>query len=183
MTKRVIVAGLLGTVVLLVWTFVANGVFGFRPGIDMKKIPAERQVYEILSRHISDPGRYMCNPQLTPEMRFPAEEPVFSVLYGGVGHGSAGSLMLVGLVVFLVAPMIGAWMLSQTSDRVLASYPRKVLFFVAIGLLFAVFGELTRFGIGGYPLRDALLLAAHDVFAWTLIGLVVAWRVRPVAGT
>ena len=87
--------------------------------------------------------------------------------------------MLIGLFVFILAPMIGAWMLTLTSDRVLSSYPRKVLFFTAIGLLFALLGELTRFGIGDYPLRDAMLLAAKDLVLWTLAGLGAAWCIRP----
>ncbi len=179
MLKKVIIAGMLGGVVLMVWTLVVNGIFRFQASIDMKRIEAERQVYEVLKEHIVDPGRYIINPELTSEMRFPDGEPAFSVLYGGVGHESAGSFMLVGLVIFFLAPMIGAWMLSQTSERVMSSYPRKVLFFVAIGLLFALFTDLTDFGIGSYPLRDALLFAINHIVAWTLVGVVVAWRMKP----
>jgi hypothetical protein len=179
MPKNVIRAGLLGGVVLIVWTFVVNGLLGFQARIDMKSIEAERTVYEVLKEHIVDPGRYLFNPALTTEERFPDGEPVFSVLYGGVGHESAGRFMLVGLVVFFLAPIIGAWLLSQTSGRVLASYPRKVLFFVGIGLLVAVFTDLPNFGIGRYPVTDAVLLAINHLIAWTLVGVVVAWRMRP----
>jgi len=86
--------------------------------------------------------------------------------------------MRVGLVMFFIAPIIGAWMLSQTSTRVMSSYPRKVLFFVAIGLLFAIFTDLTNFGIGGYPVKDAIVLAINHIIVWTLVGLVAAWRIR-----
>ena len=179
MSKRVASAGILGGVVLIVWTFVVNGILGFQASIDMKRIAAERQVYETLREHIVDPGRYICNPEVTPEGRFPDGEPVFSVLYGGVGHESAGALMVVGLMVFLLAPIIAAWMLSQTSERVVASYPRKVLFFVAIGLLFALFIDLTNFGIGRYPINNAVILAMNHIVVWTLVGLVIAWRFKP----
>lgn len=129
----------------------------------MRTLPAERQVYEVLKEHVVEPGRYTVNPELTPERGFPEAEPVFSVTYSGMGHEGAGGLMLVGLFVFLFAPMIGAWMLSQSSRRVPSSYFRKVLFFVAIGLLFALFGALMSFGIGGYPVRDAIVLAANNL--------------------
>jgi hypothetical protein len=177
--KKVIVAGLLGGVVLLVLTSVVNGIFGFQARIDMKQIPAERQVYELLTESITEPGRYVCNPELTPEGRFPGEAPVFSIIYSGMGHGTAGRLTVVGLVVFFLAPMIGAWMLSLTSARIISSYFRKVLFFAAIGLLFALFGDLMNFGIRGYPLKDAAMLAVHDIVIWTLVGLMVAWRIQP----
>lgn len=177
--KNVIGAGLLGGVVLILWTFVANGVFGFQSRIDMRQLSAEAQVYETLKEHVRTPGRYTVNPQLTAEGRFPDGEPVFSVLYGGVGHEAAGSQMLLGLVLFLLTPVIGAWMLSQTSVRVLSSYGRKVLFFTAIGLLFAIYGDLTSYGIGNYPLIGALAFGAYHIVTWTLVGLAVAWRIRP----
>lgn len=184
MAGRVIGAGLLGGVVLMLSAFVVDGLLGFRAGIDMQRVAGEPQVYAVLKEHIVNPGRYTVNPEPTSDGRFPEGEPVFGVLTGGVGHEAAGRLMLVGLVMFLVAPMIGAWLLSQMSGRVLSSYGRKVAVFVAIGLLFAVFTDLASFGIGGYPLRDALKLAARHVADWTLVGLVIAWRIgnaRPVA--
>lgn len=74
---------------------------------------------------------------------------------------------------------IVAWMLSLTSERILSNYLRKVLFFVAIGLLFAVFGDLSNFGIGNYSLSDALILAVYNIAIWTIVGLVVGWRMKP----
>ena len=177
--KRVVIAGLIGGVVLMALTFVVNGVFGFRARIDMKQIPAERQVYELLRESVTQPGRYVCNPEMTPDRRFPNDAPVFSVFYSGMGHEAAGKLAAIGFVISLVAPTIGAWMLSVTSARILASYPRKVLFFSAIGVLFALYGDLMSFGIGGYPLTDALMIAVFNIAAWTVVGLVVAWRIRP----
>lgn len=180
MIKKVIIAGILGGVVLIIWMFFVNGILGFQSRIDMKQIDAERQVYEILKEHIVEPGRYIFNPELAPGMPFPGGEPVFSVLYGGIGHESAGEQMLIGLVLAFLVSIIGTWMLAQTSVQVLSSYLRKVLFFTAIGLLFALFTDLTKYSIGGYPLKDAILFAVNHVVAWTLVGLVVAWQIKPI---
>jgi len=181
MLKKLIVSGLLGCVILVAWMFVVNAIFGFKGSIDRKQLPDERQVYEILKAGIVEPGRYICNPEPTWE-GFPDGEPVFSILYGGVGHEFAGPHMLCELLLFFLAPALAAWMLSVTSERILSSYPRKVLFFVMIGLMFAIFDDLRDFGIGSYPLKDAFMLAVHDVVVWTLIGLVVAWWIRPEPG-
>jgi hypothetical protein len=43
-------------------------------------------------------------------------------------------------------------------------------------------GDLMNFGIDGYSLNDALILAAHDIIVWTLVGLVVAWRMESEPG-
>ncbi len=179
MRKNVIIAGLLGGLVLIVWTFVVNGLLGFQANIDMNQLPAEREVYEVLRTHVVEPGRYALNPELTEGERFPDNEPVFSVLYSGMGHESAGKLMLVGLGVFFLAPLIAAWMLSLGSEKLLSSYLQKVLFFAAIGLLFALSGDLMNFGIGGYAAKDTALLALNHIVAWILVGLVVARRILP----
>ena len=179
MKKQVIITGLLGGLVLTLWAFVVNGVFGFQARIDMKQIPQESLVYQTLKQHITLPGRYICNPDPTSQERFPEGEPVFSILYGGVGHEWAGKGMLIGLAIYFLAPWMAAWMLAQASGRVLTSYSRKVLYFAGIGLLIAMVSDLPDFGIGGYPLRDTALLAANHLISWTLVGVAAAWRIRP----
>jgi len=180
--KRILVAGLLGGIVLVAWVFLIDGVLGFKRSIEMNQIPDERIVYEILREHVVEPGGYICNPEITSDKVFPGDYPVFSIQYSGLGHASAGRELLFGLLVFLITPVFGAWMLSKTSERTLSNYPRKVLFFVVMGVVFGLFGDLTRFGIGGYPMSDAIALALHDTVAWSVVGLVVAWRFRPATG-
>lgn len=182
MLKRVIVPGLLGGVVLIVWTFIVNGILGFRSSVDMKQVADERRVYGVLRDSIVEPGRYIVNPELTASETFPGGEPVFSILYSGMGHESAGMLALLQLALFFLASIFAAWMLSVSSARVLNSYARKVLFFVAIGLLFGLYGDLMLLNIDGYPNKEALLIALNDVIAWSLVGLAVAWRTQPEPG-
>jgi hypothetical protein len=179
MLRRVIVAGLLGGVVWFAWAMVVNGVFGFKARIDMNAIAGEQQVYEVLEQHVTRPGRYACNPPLTADGRFPEDKPAFSVLYGGMGHGSAGWMLLTQLPIFFLGPLIAAGLLAATSPGILASYPRKVIVVGALGLFLGVVARLTAFGIGDYPPVSALLLALHDLALWTLIGAVLAWRIRP----
>ncbi len=177
--KRTVVAGLLGSLVLIVWMVVVNGLLGFSSRINMKKLDNEPHVYEVLKENVTQPGRYVVNPEPTSEGRFPDGDPVYGVTYSGAGHGSAGGIMIAGLAALIIVPMAGAWLLSQASDRVLSSYPKKVLFFFVLGLLIALFSDLNKFGIDGYPLKDALMLGMHDIVLWTLVGFVIAWRIKP----
>ena len=179
MFKKIAVSGLLGMMVLMGWTLLVNGVFGLNRRINMRQVSDERTVYETLEESIVEPGRYILNPELTSSGVFPDGEPVFSVNYSGIGHESAGKVMLFQLAVYLLAPMIAAWMLSLTRTQILSSYPRRVLFFVATGLLIALFGDLLNFGIDRYSLGDALLVGASNLLAWTLVGLVVSRYFRP----
>lgn len=179
MARKVIVSGLIGGIALFLWTFVVNGIFGFRSAIDMNRIPDERRVYALLKETVTEPGHYAVNPEATPSEGFPAGEPVFDVSYAGFGHEAAGRLTLLQLGIAFLSTILAAALLSVASTRVLSSYPRKVLFFAGVGLLFALFSDVPSYGIGGYPLGDALLLAANSILSWTVVGLAVAWRMKP----
>lgn len=178
MLKRIIVAGLLGGLTLICWTFVVNGILRFRVAIDMNQIDNERLVYEVLKHNINEPGRYIFNPEVT-DRGFPGDEPVYSVLYGGMGHEVAGSMTLLHLAIGFIAPTLAAWLLSLTSRRVLSSYGRRLLFFSSLGLLIGLVAHLPNFGIGSYPVSSALILFVHEIAVWTAMGLVMAWLMKP----
>lgn len=181
MWKNTLIAGLLGGVGLMLWTLMINGILGFQSRIDMKQLPDERIVYETLKQHVVERGRYVCNPEMVEGEGFPENEPVFGVLYSGLGHEAAGRLMLVGLLVFFLAPTIGAWMCAQMSRQNRSRFWRKTLFFSGIGVIFALFGDLMDYGIGGVPLTNAVLWSINHVIAWTFVGMIVAWRLKPVS--
>jgi hypothetical protein len=178
MAKRVIVAGVLGAVALMVWTLVSNGIFGFNARLRMNSVQNERAVYEVLKANVIAPGAYVVNPEPVPEKGYPFEEPVFGLHYAGFGHEVAGRMALFHPAILLVSSLLVALLLSMTSSSVLSRYWFKVLFVVVIGGLFAVFGDLTKFEIGGYPARTALLIAAYDIVTWALAGLVIAAFMR-----
>lgn len=177
--KKVLMGGLLGACVLVVWLIVVDGILGFKSRIEMKQLPNERIVYEFLREHVTEPGNFVCNPEVTPDQRFPGDAPIFGVHYTGLGHDDAGREIIVGLVVMLLAPVLGAWLLSNASSRVLSRYGSRATFFAAIGMIVALFGMLGRFGLASFSLGDALALGMHDFAAWVLVGFVVAWKVAP----
>lgn len=180
MTRRIIFAGLLAGVVLLVWFIAVDGILGFKRGFEMHELGNERTVYAFLSENVTEPGRYVCNPEVIPEQGFPGDDPIYVVQYSGLGHDDAGQEMLAGLIIMFLAPLLGAWLLANASGRVLAHYGTRLLFFIGLGCVMALFGLMTRFSIGGYPLPDALALTLHDLVSWIVVGVLVAWIVRPV---
>jgi hypothetical protein len=181
--QRVILAGLLGGVVFAVWFVIVDGLLGFARGIEMHTLVDERAVYAFLIEHVPQPGRYVVNPEVSPDRAFPGDDPIFAIQYSGLGHADAGQEMLVGLVVMLLAPVVAAWLLSNASSSVLSRYGSRLLFFSAIGLVFTLFGVMTRFGLARYPLDNAFALSVHDLIAWVLAGLVVARVIGPAVST
>ena len=178
MLKRIVLSGALGFVVLLLWTLVSNGLFGITARVEMGRISNEREVYEVLKESIVTPGVYMANPALTAGERFPAGDPVFSICYSGFGHEAARHMLFVDLALALVALILTAGLLSVTSERVLSRFSNRFVFIVVVGLLLAVFGDLSKYRIGGYPLHAAALLAGYHAVSWALAGLAMAWSMR-----
>ena len=178
MVGKILAAGAAGGLALIILSFVANGVFGFRSRIDLNQIPEESRVYAVLKECIVVPGAYMCNPPLEPGRGFPPGQPVYSVRCSGMGHEAAGSLLLLDLAIALATATLAAWLLSLASTRVRRGYFTSVGFVALIGVVIAVFSDLPKTGIGGYPPASALLLSAYDIALWTLCGLVIAWLVR-----
>lgn len=178
MLKRILVSGLFGGVTLLLFTGLANGVFGFTARLEMNPVPNERIVYALLKESLVVPGAYMANPELTVGGEFPAGEPVFGIRYSGVGHEAAPLMSLVEPGILFVSAILVAGLLSVTSARVMTRYAHRVLFVASIGLLLAVFGDLSKFGIGGHPAGSALWLALNHLVSWVLAGLVMAGFMR-----
>jgi hypothetical protein len=178
--KRVLLAGLLGGLVMMVWLFAVDGIFGFRRWIEMNELQDERTVYGFLAAHVTEPGRYVVNPEVVPEEGFPGHAPIFAVHYTGLGHADAGKEMLTGLFVALLSCTVGAWLLSHASARVRSRFATRLGSFTGIGLVAALLLFGARFGLTSYSMGDALALAAHDLAAWVLAGLVVASLVKPV---
>ena len=181
MIKRIVVAGTLGFIVLAFWTFLVNGLFGFAVRVQMNRVADEPAVYRVLKENVAGPGAYLVNPALTSERQFPPGEPVFSVSSSGIGHEAAGRMMLVEVGVALAAALLAAGLLAAASTSVLSTWARRTGFVVAVGVLLAVTADLSRFGIGGYPLGSAAAMAAVRVTGWALAGLAMAWAMRPPA--
>ncbi len=177
--RRILIGGLLGGIVMIAWFIVADGILGLKRTIDMKKLPNERVVYAFLIENITTPGRYVCNPEVLPEQRFPGGAPIFAVQYSGLGHDDAGQEMFIGLIVALLAPLAGAWLLGNASGRIRSRYGSRILFLAMIGIVLFLFGTASRFSLSAYSFGDAVTLAGHDLAAWLAAGLVVAGVVKP----
>lgn len=178
MIKRIVMSAFAGAVMLILWAFVANAILGLRPMTDMRRPANMEQVYQVLLANISTPGGYTVHSAANDTA--PTDEPVFGIRCSGLGHASSGWTMLVQFLAALMTCAIAAALLSMASERVVSSYARRVLFVTAIGAALAIYGDLVKFDIGGYPARSVLLLAGSTVAAWFLSGLVIGRILRPL---
>jgi hypothetical protein len=181
MLGRIVVSGALGGLALMTWMSVANIVFGFSNRVEMRRIPDERAVHALLRQAVPAPGIYLVNPALTPEGRFPDDEPVYGIHASGFGHEAAGRTAFLAPALAFASALLVAGLLSLASASVLGRYPRRVAFIMVVGLVVAVGADLGRFGIGGAPAAAAIQLAMNRLGAWALAALVMAWPLRAPA--
>lgn len=178
MLRRVVLSAMLGFLVLVTWTFVTNAIFGFTARVRLSEPPYSASLHSALKDAVVEPGAYMVNPPKTDSGTFPAGEPVFAVTYAGFGHEAAGRGMIIEMLIKLASVLLVATLLSLASPRVLARYGSRVAFVAIVGLFLALSGEMPHYGIGGYPLRTALLVAGYAFMSWLVAGVAIALPIR-----
>lgn len=184
MKKDVLIAGLLGSVVMIVWLTVTNAVIPLKSGMIHKIPPNQLEIFEVLKENIKETGTYSC-PYLSPqeEGRLPdyRNQPVYSITYSGITHGDPAPVPVwLPVLIGLVVPFLAAWMLSVTSGKILARYSRRVLFVALIGLIVSLYDDVLQMSFGPQLPDYLLFLAVNNVITWILVGAVIAARIKPV---
>ena len=183
MSKDIVTAGILGGVVMFV-CLAAGRIF--LPDFDnsgFRMLPDQVPMQAALKERIKTPGTYVC-PYLPPNQDtalFPDywKEPVFTITYTGYTHSTVPGFGSIGVFSFLLAPLAAGWLLSQASDRVLATFSRRWIFVTTLGLFVAVSSDLLRALTDEQKLPAVAVAVLGTVITWLLIGLVLAWRIRP----
>lgn len=185
MKKDVIVAGLLGSLVMFAWLFVSNAMIPLKSNLVHKVPPNQLELHKVLKESITEPGTYSC-PYLSQEeeSQLPdyRNQPVYSITYSGITHGNPTSVpMWLPIGIMLVVPLIAAWMLSVTSEKILARYSRRVLFVALIGLIVSLFDDVLQMSFGPQPRDYLVFLAINNLITWVLVGAVIAGRIKQAA--
>jgi hypothetical protein len=182
MNRQIIVSGLLGGTVVLVWLVVSTGIL--RIGAEtIRPLPDQAEVHAALKKRITEVGTYACLYVSSEKeaSRFPNyfDEPLYAITYKGYTHNTVPGFMHPGLLGILLAPFVAAWLLAKSSERILAHYWTRVLFVTVLGLLLVLGGDWPRAMISDDPASGLLPVTVKTIVAWLLAGLVIAWRVRP----
>ncbi len=177
MKKEILLSGLLGGLVILVWLAVSRGPIPLSGDIP-EQIPNDKDLHTTLKETIPEPGLYYLpggseeNQALYEDY---ANEPLFMITNTGRTPNTFLGQLLFELFGIFIAPMIAAWMLSMTSVKILSKYSRRVLFVTVLGLFLAVYGDIAS----EKPMSGILLSSIGNLITWALAGLVIAWRIKP----
>ena len=88
--------------------------------------------------------------------------------------------MLWGFVAYFLAAIVAASLLGKLSWSLASKYGARVRYVMTLGIFLALAARVTDWGFFGYSASFTLVLAINDVIGWTLAGLVIAWRMKPL---
>jgi hypothetical protein len=177
MKKDIMLSGLLGGFMIFAWIIISSSILPINGDLP-EEIPGDKEIHTMLKNKTLESGIYwMPGHTGQAEGQYPDydNEPIFYIFYAGATPNTMIVPTIVEILCIFLTTMIAAWLLSGASEKILAKYSRRVLFVTSIGLLFAVYGDL----YSQKPLNLILLSSINNLISWTLVGLVLAWRIKP----
>jgi len=193
MTKRVLLAGLLGALAMYVWTAIAHMVLPLGEA-GVKEIPNEPAVLSAMRLSMGDrSGLYLfpgtgLGPDATSQQKQAAmaqyaqklaANPSGIVMYNPPGmQALAPRQFIAEFVKELIESLLAVWLLAQTR---LASYASRLGFVVVVGVLVAIGTNVSYWNWYGFPLAYTAAYMTTEIVGFVCVGLVAAAMVRPAA--
>jgi hypothetical protein len=182
MNGQLIKTGLLAGLVGILWTMLTLGLIPVRDSMGWKEVPNEVAVLEALEVNLPETGLYLVPGHSPPDSLFRSRHsdgPIFRV--HSLRNGTEGPIRaLISILSLLLAPLIPAWFLFGLCQRENPTYSTRVFIVTLFGVFLTLTGEIQLWGMELYPLLYSLLLSANAIISWLVIGLFLAWRIKPV---
>jgi hypothetical protein len=170
MTKRIILAGIVGGVVLFVWGWIAWMLLPLHDRT-IKTPQNEDTLVATLRQSITESGFYFFPHHEGAEQT----EPPYLVIHR-VPMPAMGKLMAQGFLFGIVSALIAAWLLSKTS---LVSFGARLQFVTVLGLFASFVMDVPNWNWWGFPTDYTVANVADHVIGWLLAGLALAAIVKP----
>jgi hypothetical protein len=107
--------------------------------------------------------------------------PVAMLHYSTMGYDDPDPMYLIkGFLSHFLAAIVAASLLGKLSWSLAAKYGSRVLFITTLGLFLAFAGRLSDWAWSGYSTGITISLVIVDLVGWTLAGLLIAWRMKPL---
>lgn len=190
--KQILLAGLIGAVILFVWSFLAWSVLPIHSQT-IHQIRNEDSLVAVMKTCISEKGVYFFPgmPAVTPGMskedqaaamkeveKRAARGPVGMILYDPQGSGYMMTMqMIVGFVLLLIGSGLAAWFL-QRSTAAAGPYLVRVSYCGMLGIFLSVVVFLSDWNWMGYPPDYTIGMIIDAVAGWIIAGLGIAAIVK-----
>ena len=187
--KKNLIAGVVGGVILFVWSFLAWVVLPLHEST-IKAIPNEDAVMGMLQQSMTEKSVYIFprNPGIKADQaamdawgQKMKRGPVGMLIYDPVGmEPMMPSQMVVGFILDILSALIAAWFLAR-STAMASSYVARVAYCGMLGIFVSVFSHLMNWNWMGFPTDFTTGLVVDSIISWILAGLAIAAFVKAPA--
>lgn len=185
MSKKILISGLLGGVVIFIWGFVSHMVLPLGTA-GMKVLPNEDMMIAAMRDNIKETAVYLFpghNPNSTMDEQMQKREqgPAGFLVYHPNGLPGLGlKLLLTELFTNIISALIAAFLLSKALGS-LTSFSSRALFVFVIGFVpfFAI--DVSYWNWYGFPTAFSLASLVDQAVGFGLAGLVMAKMMKASA--
>ncbi len=190
---RIALAGLIGAVVLMVWSFVSWMTIPWhQPGM----LPQQERVADALRDSGAESGIYWMpnldkDPNATEDQQAAAEEawkeayrqgPIAFLVYRADGiEAMSTTPWVIGFGLNFLIAAVAAFLLTMAAPA-LPTFANRVLFVLLLGLFAAIGSHLMYWNWMNFPLRYSLEMVADSLVASLLLGVVLALMIGRTSG-
>ncbi len=178
MTKRVLLGGIVGGVVLFAWGAIWHMVLPLS-GIGIRAMPNEEPVIAAMRENLLEPGFYFFPGEGVDTMseewmaRYRAG-PIGVLIYNPVGWEPLSSTqLLTELLSNIVAALLAAYLLGLAAPA-LAGYGAKAAFVTLLGLFPGLDVDVGYWNWYGFPGDYTIGVMVDHLLGWFFAGLVLA---------
>lgn len=185
--KKILVPGVLGGLVIFVWTFISwtvlpwhNSVINEIPNGEamaqaMKSEGMTSAVYHFPGMPENDDEAY----QKAWAERFLKGPNINFMVYSTKGSDMMDPvLFLRSLILNILAALLASYLLLQAMGST-SGLLQRALFVTALGAFVAITYPMAEWNWWNFPTDFTLVAVADTVITWFLAGLVIAWRLKP----
>lgn len=190
---RHLVQAIVGGFILFAWTALAHTVLGL-DSVGLKPLPAEARVLASVQQEVAEPGLYLFPGEaLQPGLNLKEREsamarsmerartgPAGLMLWHPRGHDYLSNAQFAREYVGdLLCALLASVFLSLTTFRV-NSFLARTGFVAMLGVFAGLAVELPMWNRYGFPSEFLLAALFENLVGFTLVGLFLAWRMKPV---
>jgi len=179
MTKRILLAGVLGGLALFVWGALSHMVLGLG-SVGMAYLPQQQLVMQAMHASGSQPGFYMF-PRGDAKGNLPAEQvggPWGLIIYHPTGASAMRPGQLLNeCILNIVLALLAAYLLSLASG--LSGYRARVGFVVVLGTIVALMTHVQYWNWYGFPTSYTGANILQNILGFLIVGLVAGAFVKP----
>ncbi len=185
MTKRIVVAGLLGGIAMYIWGVVAHVLLPLGE-VGVKELPNEQPVLSALSASVGNSNGLFLFPRLDPGSNMQqyqqklAAGPSGLLIYHAPGAEAMSARRLVtDFFTELVQALLAAFLLTQTR---LTTFAGRVGFIATLGVLANIATNIPYWNWYGFPGTYTASYVFMGVVAYIIGGVVIAAMLRRSSG-